>query len=306
MSIQPESRSSVTVDHESLPSLIPMFIGFVTVDSAVVLFFTGNRLMLTARVDVDQLAPASAEAVAHARDFIGRIAEQGADRIIAVTYCDYEAQALAVRHLLHEAAGPYVTVDDAYHVHAGRWRCLETGESGLVDHSLIPEEHRAAVLATTRDDLAGLVAGPGVGPSEAELEAASCVDVEELLAAPGLLDRVEALALAGAVTRDSELYDRLLLTPRFGRAHEWAELWKSVVVHAPDELARRPLTLWGLSAWLDSSGAVTCLVQERLERMGCTSPVMALFEAITGTALPPTAWESMRMMLLAETPEGAA
>ncbi|ERS35947.1 hypothetical protein HMPREF1275_00910 [Propionibacterium sp. KPL1844] len=282
-----EPMSTLRVGQDTLPSYIPYLLCFTPTDSAVLVFLRASKILLTARVDLDELTPFCDAATEQAASLMTKVMASGADAVIALAYGDDLDDAYQLRSVLAAAAPDGMELEASYHVHGDRWLCLDTLDERVVDLTLPPGGHRAAYSTVTRQDLAELIAGPPVEPAMAR---AAVVDLDEILAAPDMLDEAEALGLAALVTTDNQQYDRCILAMTLENAQAWSGLWKSVVAHAPEVVASRSLILLGIASWLSGDGVLTTLAQERLERLGCDSPMMELLDLIVRHAIPPQVW----------------
>ena len=310
--IQPAFRLR---SYDDALGLIPHLLGFHPEESLVVLVIDGNRLELTARLDLSDAAqPTMVEAT------LARIWSRfpAADAWF-VAYTAHREYAWAVLGRC-DALLPAGRDRHLLAVDGGSWQAGSAdGPRGVHD----PVSNRLAAEATvrgmvarrSRKELAALLDGPPATDTEALVEVARRVGSElahepisqwptlmgsalRRCAATGALSDDEAVRLA-TLAADPNARDVALLTMSRRHAERQLELWRRVVNRTLPVHQGHPLALLGMAAWLAGEGALVSICLERAHELAPPTGLLGILEQVLEGVIPPTYWDELRPELIA-------
>jgi hypothetical protein len=224
---------------DALISGLPYLLGFPPVESAVLLWLRGRRLLLTQRIDLpgdaDEIDPWLSAMWSH-------IAANEADElvIVIVTSRDDASDLAQYVHAVAEERG--LRVRDAIVVDAGRWRSLMCTDPECCDPA------GRAVDAEVSDRVAAEFAGLGVAPVAARERV-----VEEFAPDPHGADRVAEVVSAAVPPRGKQREqwrDDII-----GEVTARMEVWRAdldsddagAVIRGLQDIRVRDTVLWELS-----------------------------------------------------------
>lgn len=288
-----------------LIEVIPALLGFHPVESLVLVVLDGERVRLTARVDLPPPGLAD-RALVPLCPVLDRFPD-GTYLAVAMTPDpDLAWPAL----LALDDALPPATERLLVHADGALWRHDPDDPGTPYD----PDGGTAqAVVAglpvlRSREDLGRMIdPACGAGELSAALERArqSWASTSELAEAasvlldsppsPPALDVCTTLSLASHL---DDFLDHAMLTTTRANAPARRDLWAAVARASVPGCAGAALTALGLAAWLCGQGALQSVCLERLDEETRTS-VWALFlDGVIARALPPDAWDGIRAELL--------
>lgn len=295
-------------------AVIPYLVGFHPDESVVAVFSHRGRVLLTARVDL----PPPQQAAELADSFAVISARHQVDEVVLVVYGAVAADARAVLERLVGSVG--APIREAVLVVGGRWWSL-TCRSGCCPPEGTPYEPASHPLAAE-----AVYAGLSAQPSRVELQrqvgGPDEVDEVRLVAAAATVQQqtagqdrgVRAALMAATVQRylesdeppddDDCLLLAVLAADIAVRDVAWAmvtredaddhlRVWSRTVARTPQDLARGPLGLLGVTAWIAGQGALQNCCAERLHELDPGYTLGRLLNDISERALPPRSWDDM-------------
>ncbi|MFW6600343.1 DUF4192 domain-containing protein [Propionibacteriaceae bacterium Y2011] len=305
---QTRVRVSSTAD---MLALIPYLLGFQPHDSLVVVLLGGNRVQLTARVDLPR-PEGRRDVFAIADHFRGVAQHSGADGAVLAVFSADEPWAVEVVTEVEAELGELVftslvcTGDSFRVVVAG-----EAGPSTAFDPAGTATAATAVYhgmrLLPDRESLAALTAPGDPAAIRAVADAADTVRLPWLLADRRLemVCHVETLlrrdeppgpddcARLALLAIDLEVRDVAWFLMRPDNAKDHLKLWGEVARRSPMDLSAAPVCLFGMAAWLSGDGATALCCAERAmdEHPGYTMAQL-VFDLVE-SATPPQAWADM-------------
>jgi len=318
---------------QGMLATVPYLLGFHPRDSLVAVLFDDRTVVVTLRLDSDDLSADPGGVEAFLRHQLDRL---GATGVLLIAYTDEPApdvaEALAGLSLGLEAtalvdpAGPEVL--DAIHVASGRYRSVTCGDAsccppGGFDYADVLSDPAAAEAVvhglpawSDREDLRSMVlpadedeaddfhdalvrALPGVRRLEGR-EAAEEMDrmltrIETTGADPDSDELGRLVALAGR----PEARDVATLRIERRTAGLWSRVWAAAARRSSGLAAAAPLGLTGVAAWARGDGALVCICLEEAERVFPEHGLVALLRNVVEHGLHPDEWHRMRGQSLA-------
>ncbi|MEA5155098.1 DUF4192 domain-containing protein [Raineyella sp.] len=312
---------------------VPYLLGFHPRESLVAVVFDEERVLVTLRMDADDLRlhPDGVD------EFLrGQLKRLGATAVLLVAYTDTDAPDLAdalaglslglETAVLVDATAPEVL--DAIHVAAGRYRSVtcvdlsccppdgfdyaevlsDPAAAEAVVHGLPAradrEELRAVVVHddTRTDDgferslVRTLTWVGGLdGPQAAEAMDRLLARLEATEADPGPVDLGRLVGLAAR----PEARDVATLRIERGTAVLWLHVWSAAARCSSGPAAAAPLGLVGVAAWAQGDGALVCICLEEMEKVLPEHGLVSLLRNVVENGLHPDVWHRMREECLA-------
>ncbi len=294
-----------------LAEIVPYLIGFTPEESLVVLVAREGRVLLTARADlVDVTQPGSAEQVLDA--MWQRYPDAGG--ILVAYTADHDAGwRLIERCVAHrpEAGHQQLVVD------GDRW-VLPSGESGTINrygrlaaeatvHGLNRRNSRADLAATfatatPSESLVEVIEATLPRLPDADDVQAAVARMHNLIQAnlSDIIGTATAVELA-VLARHPDAHDVAMVSITSEAAERHLRLWRQVVNRVPDVLARGPLFLAGLAAWVSGDGAAANVAIDKAINLAPDGRHSSdrLLNALVNTVTPPTVWNAVRAEALA-------
>lgn len=297
---------------DELLSLVPYLLGFHPKQSLVVLALSGERVVLTARLDLD------ADRLLDGPRVAAIAAGSGADRLVLVAYAANGGEAADLVDLFVGLVSDTLDVDEAWRVHERRFWCLVPGCGCARAREFDPGATSAAAQAVlaglrvveSRETLLGVVAEPR-GAALAEVEAAYesvgptvagssdeerrdrlALLVEGFLASPRRLG-VEECAELSMLVRFAEVRDVATTRVRRADAELHLDLWGQVARSAAEPFAVAAVCLAGLAAWVSGDGALLNVCIERAEQCDPGFPLLQILCDISDGGIPPSCWDDI-------------
>lgn len=299
-------------DVPDLLGIIPHLVGFHPEESLVALVMVANRIELTARVDLADVAE-----VGHAELFLERLLVRWPTASIwLIGYGANEAAGWTVLERAVDHLGGALAGEPVW-VRGGRFRL---GGPHLPARRHDPTSTPAAATATfsglqaraSRAELRHLVR---VDPAKGEVaEAAWLVALDRLLGVPEqqlpsemaravtcpspdalLVDELVWLAL---LTMIPESRDQALIAITRDNAERMVELWSRVVRNSPEGSQQHALGLLGMAAWVSGDGGLQNVCLEELDELGADIPLQGLLDMINEAMVPPDYWDELRPQLV--------
>jgi hypothetical protein len=321
MSEQDLPRLRVTNPAE-VAELIPYLVGFIPEESLVVIVTRGNRVEVTARADLTDLAPHGSAEVLLDRIW-GRFPD--ADAYLVAYTDDHQAgwdmlqrcdahlepgigrQAMLVDHDTWELAdgeagrvdryGPASAQAAYYGLQVRPSRTdLEAGFASAPDTDTLTQRVAAVLdeLPSPRDttaiiNLTSELLTRNLPPADPAQPSARVVPVEDAIKLAVLAQNPSAQSLA-------------LLSMSREDAPQHLQLWRAVVNQTPDYGAEAPLYLAGMAAWISGDGASAVVALDRSIDLAPTDQPtgqVRLLSQLIDQVVPPSAWETIRGEVLA-------
>lgn len=299
-----------------LAQLVPHLIGFRPEESLVVVVTVGERVHLTARVDLTEALPPG-----RAEDLLDRIWNRfptaGA---YLIAYTNDRPTGAALLQRCEDHLPPFAD-RNAMIIDGDTWHTRD-GQTGTVDrygrlaaeatyHGLPVLEHRADLDAqftspatTTRLQLAHLKAIHDLpdGDDKPELIRRLTTLLDANLPSParspGTVGQAEALQLATLV-HDGTVREVALLSITAENAEDHLKLWRDVINQTPEGTAGMPLFLAGMAAWINGDGATAVIALERAQAiLPPQTRSLLLLDSLIDHVVPPYAWPDMRQAIL--------
>lgn len=300
--------------HEGLLAAIPYLLRFHPHDSVVFVLQRADRVVLTARLGLDEV-----EKLPEPQQQLQQLAlVSDADAISLVCYHDDHVRGLTAVAALAQAAT--IPVSDILHATATHfWAvcCSDDPEPQPYDVSSHPVAAEAVLAGVSvlpsRSDVQRLAAGPD--PGDAAIIAADAAASQQLrhvspqrrvgltvtlvehhVADPAGLDATTAAMIARLID-DVACRDAAWLSMTRVTADQHVALWSRVVAHTLPPWETPPLCLLGMAAWLAGQGALHVECIERASRIRPSYSLLHILDDIQARALPPAAWDDLTVGL---------
>ncbi len=304
---------------DDLLGLVPYLLGFHPVDSLVIVQTKANRVVVTARLDLDDAAKA---------ETVESLLERLQARFPSSQswFAVYGGSATRAWRVLRRCVRAAPQAMGAVHVDGRSWRATPGGPPHpyVFDSSTatVQAEQAGMVAKASRDALAATVAGPSKG----ELPALNDLFDREATSLAHASDRSLAVLMRHALQAryDSKSITtvgcaRLALLAQHPSARDvvfykltadegplFVDLWKAVVRHCPPPYQAHPLGLLGLAAWVSGDGALSTICLERAAAIDPETPLVSLLRTTNDMVLPPSAWPGIHRELTGHMRDGAS
>lgn len=311
---------------EDLLALIPYLLGFQPVESLVIVMVRDQRVVLTGRIDLPQVADEVDHVAAHFTEVADR---HNVDTCVAAVYtADWP-----LAHLVLLCLAGADELGMAMGLHCGRTAddepCFRVlGDDGELDgpYGFDPGTSVAATEAVVaglgvlpdRDSLtqriapgqrevtdAVVAAAEDVGLPDTRPERAALMErtLTRCLGAP--TDPVPAAsdadcALLGLLCLDLEVRDVAWLRMTRSEADRHVALWSEVARRTPPVLTAAPISLAGMAAWLEGDGAFAWCCVDRAESEHPGYGLAGLLSDILAGAVHPDLWAELANGIRAE------
>lgn len=298
---------------DDMLALIPYLLGFHPLQSLVVMMLRGQRVVLTARIDLPQ-SMAECEQVT---DHFARIAvrHDADDCLVAVYSTEWEHAHLVLTTL---AVSDDLPVVAALHCDEGLYRVMAPDGAMEGPYDFDPRASAAAAAAV----VAGLVVAPDRESVAARIEAGPQELIDRVVTAAEevdlpdehderreLMDRTVTrclpeedavaelsdgdCALLGLLCLDLEVRDVAWLRMERDTASRHLALWTEVARRVPAVLTAAPVCLAGMASWLDGDGALAWCCADRAEEEHPGYGLAGLLGEILSAAVHPGAWHEL-------------
>lgn len=294
-----------------LAEIVPYLVGFTPEESLVILLAREGRVLVTARVDLaDVTLPGDAEQLL---DAMWRRYPEAGGALIAYTGDREAGWELIEQCVAHRPEAGHLRLV----VNGDRWM-LPSGESGTIDrygrlaaeatvHGLNRRNSRADLAATfatatPSESLVEVIEATLPHLPAADDVQAAVTRMHELIQAnlSDIIGTATAVELA-VLARHPDAHDVAMLSITNETAEQHQRLWRQVINRVPDVLARGPLVVAGLAAWVSGDGAAANVAIDKaldLVPAGRHSSDR-LLNALVNTVTPPTVWNAVRAEALA-------
>ena len=296
---------------------VPYLVGFTPEESLVAIVSDYGRVMVTARVDLADVAPDDA-----AESLIGRLNHRYPDsNMLFLAYTNSPSQGWdIIDRCTHQLGQDRVTAELV--INNDTWTSRQ-GQHGTIDpygavaativstHGLQrrnsrsrtrsrthqptrqrrpppPAQHAVATMPVTRDQILN----------------ATVQTMQEGLASTGTLSAPDAFRLA-ALVHHRDARDTALYSITADNAAQHLQLWQHVVHTVSAEAAQPALFLAGMAAWISGDGARATIALEHLEPPSPDNPTPpgTFLASIIDQVIPPTHWDLIRAKALNRSDE---
>ena len=300
------SKSAQTLrirDADDLLGVVPHLLGFHPSESLVIVLAEKGRVVVTARVNLSDVAPPGA-----VEDLLRRMFAQFPDgRAWLIAYGADAAATWAVLNRCDRFL-PAQAIAGVLRVDGGRWWAdSPDAPPGVHAPSASPlsrlARERGLPVCSSRAGLAKLVApDPDVDPvlfarAEAWLAATACGRAELMRQAlsgrGGDADDVACARLA-VLAGDEDARDEALLAIDVADPAADVALWRRVARRCLPSYQGHVLGLLGMAAWIAGDGALSVVCLERAESINPGLPLVEVLSTINELMLPPRAWPGLR------------
>lgn len=287
-----------------MASIIPAQLGFEPQESLVACFLRGDQVVVSARMDLDEVTARAEGAMMHLAD-VGRN-RAGADRVLLMAFSSEMPEALDL--LLQLDTLMPMPVEGLLAISpAGEWIDGEMNRGQIDRYSLAHTTMVAngACVMGSREEFAASVAGPGPDTHPELVDNVRRVlethkdDPREFLGrllvqglAKEQLDATNAITMA-ALCMIPRVRDVFYREMSMATAAADERLWRQVVAETPDCLASGALSMLGIAGWLGGNGSLLSVCYERAEELDPDSGAVMIMGDILDNAVPPTAWADL-------------